>query len=204
MTSIAGEATPSPSEQQLVGKAKAGDREAFLKLITPYYERVYATAVRLLGNSDDADEVTQEAVLRTFWKIQTFHGQAHFYTWLYRTALNLCYRRLSDTQAKIASAAVRLDETAETEEGLSRQPSLTGRELSPREDLERREEVALVRRALASLDERDFQILVLREFEELPYELISQRLKLSKGTVMSRLHRARIALAKRLKELGVG
>lgn len=190
-------------EEQLVGKAKAGDREAFLKLIEPYYERVYATAARLLGNADDAGEVTQEAVLRTFWKIQTFHGRAHFYTWLYRTALNLCYRRLSDTQAKIANGALRLDEAQESEEGILRQPAVAGSELSPREDLARREETALVRKALASLDRADFQILVLREFEGLAYEAISERLKLSKGTVMSRLHRARIALAKRLRQLGV-
>lgn len=190
-------------ERELVARAKQGDREAFLKLIQPYHERVHATAVRLLGNLDEAAEVTQEAVLRTFWKIQSFHGHAHFYTWLYRTALNLCYRRLSDTHAKIERRSLSLDQPLEDDEGSIQQVPLPDRKPGPRERAERQEEVQLVRRALAGLARRDFQILVLREFEELSYEEIAGRLKLSKGTVMSRLHRAREALAERLKELGV-
>lgn len=195
--------TGRDSEKSLIRQAKAGDRDAFVHLIQPYYERVYATAMRLLGNLEDAADVTQEAILRTFWKIQTFHGRAHFYTWLYRTALNLCYRRLSDTQRKIARRAFSLDEEREGEEGQARGLLLPGREPSPREELQRKEEVELVRQALTSLDPSGFQILVLREFEELSYEEIARRLAIAEGTVMSRLHRAREALAKRLTELGV-
>lgn len=190
-------------EKTLVARAKEGDREAFLKLIRPYHERVHATAVRLLGSVDEAAEVTQEAILRTFWHIQSFHGHAHFYTWLYRTALNLCYRRLSDTHAKIQHRSFSLNQPLEDEEGGVQEVSLPGREPGPREGAERQEEIQLVRRALAGLAKNDFQILILREFDELSYEEIAGRLKLSKGTVMSRLHRAREALAKRLKQLGV-
>lgn len=190
-------------EKSLVALAQQGDREAFLKLIQPYHERVHATAVRLLGNADEAAEVTQEAILRTFWKIQSFHGHAHFYTWLYRTALNLCYRRLSDTHAKIQRRSLSLDQPPEDDEGSVQEVALPDRHPDPREGAERQEEIELVRRALTGLALKDFQILVLREFEELSYEEIANRLKLSEGTVMSRLHRAREALAKRLKELGV-
>ena len=191
------------NEQKLVGRAKRGDRDAFMTLIQPYHERVHATAVRLLGNADDAAEVTQEAILRTFWHIQSFHGHAHFYTWLYRTALNLCYRRLSDAHAKIQRRSFSLDQPLEEEGDTPREPVLPNRQMSPREGAQRHEEMDLVRRALAGLDRKDFKILVLREFEELSYEEISNRLNLSKGTVMSRLHRARESLAQRLNELGI-
>jgi RNA polymerase sigma-70 factor, ECF subfamily len=190
-------------EQDLVARAKRGDRDAFLKLIQPYHERVHATAVRLLGNADEAAEVTQEAILRTFWHIQSFHGRAHFYTWLYRIALNLCYRRLSDTHAKIRRRSFSLDQLSENDKGSPLEAALPDHRPSPRAGVQRQEEIQLVRRALSGLSPQDFQILILREFDELSYEEIADRLKLSKGTVMSRLHRARGALAKRLRELGV-
>jgi len=190
-------------ETKLVRLAQSGDREAFLKLIEPYHRRVHATAVRLLGNTEDATEVTQEAILRTFWKIHSFRGQAHFYTWLYRTALNLCYRRMSDPSAKIANRQVSLDAPREDEEGAAREVALPARGSSPRDEVIGSEELAILRQALGSLHPRDFEILVLREFEELSYEEIAKRLKLPAGTITSKLHRARTALAKRLKELGV-
>ncbi|MBI3333591.1 MAG: sigma-70 family RNA polymerase sigma factor [Candidatus Omnitrophica bacterium] len=190
-------------ERELLRQARGGDRQAFLQLIQPYHERVYATAMRLLGNREDAAEVTQEALLRTFWKIQSFHGRAHFYTWLYRTALNLCYRRLSDTHAKIERRSVSMDQPREGEEGAPQEIPVPARGASPKEDAVRREEAKLVREALISLNRGDFEILVLREFEELSYDEIARRLKLPSGTVMSRLHRARQALAQRLRDLGL-
>ena len=74
---------------------------------------------------------------------------------------------------------------------------------SPREEAAGHETVALVRHALARLKREDFQILVLREFEGLSYEELAHRLKLPQGTVMSRLHRARLALAAQLTRLGL-
>lgn len=195
---------PEPDEERLVEQARAGDREAFLRLVEPYRQRVHATACRLLGNEEDALEVTQEVVLRTFWNIRRFHGRAHFYTWAYRTALNLCYRRLSDSHAEISRRSVSVDSRfgpgEEEPPGGSQVPA---RAPSPREEASAREEIELVRRALGRLQPKDFQILVLREFEELSYEEIGTRLKISPASVPSRLHRARAALARRLKELGI-
>ncbi len=197
MTPIGGE------ELKLVRQAKQGDREAFLKLIQPYHERVYATAMRLLGNREDAAEITQEAILRTFWKIQTFHGRAHFYTWLYRTALNLCYRRMSDTSAKIRARSVSLNENPEGPEGNPQMVEIPAQGRSPRDEAVHAEEMELVRQALSSLRPADFQILVLRELEGLSYDEIAERLGLPTGTIMSRLHRAREALGRRLRDLGL-
>ena len=182
------------------GDAKAS-RDAFAELVAPYRSRVYATAVRLLGNRDDAMEVTQETLLRTFWKLTGFHGTAHFYTWLYRIALNLCYHRLETRRREppLRSAAGEGDGQWETPpEELLVDPSE-----SPREAASSHEASQMVREALAALKPGDFQVLVLREFEGLSYEHIATRLHLPKGTVMSRLHRARLALAEQLTRLGL-
>ena len=180
---------------------RRGDREAFAVLIDPYRERVYATALRLLGNREDAAEVTQEAFLRTFWKLTGFHGHAHFYTWLYRIALNLCYRRMASKRRepllRQPPGHEPLSEFSAPEELLP-DPAA-----SPRDALETQETASLVREALTALKPPDFQILVLREFEELSYEEMATRLNLPKGTIMSRLHRARLALAEQLTKLGI-
>ena len=96
-----------------------------------------------------------------------------------------------------------LDESPEGEAGVSLERILPDHRPSPREEISKEEEIQLVRRALTTLRPHDFQILVLREFEELSYEEIAQRLKIAIGTVMSHLHRARQALASRLKHLGL-
>lgn len=191
--------SPPRDEPGLLTRAQRGDREAFVALMAPYRERVYATALRLLGNAEDAAEVTQEALLRTFWKLTGFHGRAHFYTWLYRVALNLCYRRLEARRREQLAAADRDLDAAE--------PSLEERVVDPgagpREEVASREAVGLVRQALAHLKPSDFHLLVLREFDGLRYEELAARLHLPKGTVMSRLHRARLALAEQLTRLGL-
>ena len=188
-------------EQALVARAKRGDRKAFAALVEPYRERLYATALRLLGNHDDAAEVTQDAILRTFWKITGFHRKASFYTWLYRITLNLCYRRL-ETRRREPVLHPSSPQTAEDPEERPEE-LLPDTSISPHETAANQETAAMVRQALASLSPRDFQVLVLREFEELSYDEVARTLRLPKGTVMSRLHRARLALAAQLRKLGV-
>lgn len=187
-------------EERLLARARRGDRKAFAALAEPYRDRIYMTALRLLGNTDDAAEVTQDALLRTFWKLTGFHRRARFYTWLYRITLNLCYHRLDHRRREpliIPPVTDNGDELPRPEELV---PDPTK---SPRELASSQETSALVRKALAGLPPRDFQILILREFEGLSYEEVAKTLRLPKGTVMSRLHRARLALAQQLQKLGV-
>ena len=188
------------TELRLLAQARRGDRQAFEALLAPYRERVYATAMRLMGNREDAAEIAQEAFLRTFWKITSFRGHAHFYTWLYRITLNLCYRRLEARRREPLSPNT---PSPDGGEGPALEDSVPDGTASPFEVAASNETSALVRRALAALKPSDFQILVLREFEELSYEEVAARLHLPKGTVMSRLHRARLALAEQLSRLGV-
>jgi RNA polymerase sigma-70 factor (ECF subfamily) len=158
--------------------------------------------LRVLGNREDAAEVTQEAFLRTFWKITGFHGHAHFYTWLYRITLNLCYRRLEvrkrEPQLLAPNPANGHADEVPSPEELLMDPSDSACDVAGQQ-----ESIQLVRQALAALKPRDFHILILREFEHLSYDELAERLHLAKGTVMSRLHRARLALAEQLTRLGI-
>lgn len=194
---------PDPREEELLARVRRGDREAFAELVEPYQGRVYAAVKRLVGNPEDAAELAQEAILRAFWKVTGFHGRSHFYTWLYRIAMNLAYRRLVQRRRESLEGAGVLSAGA-GEEGPPPQPQVPSAAPSPRQEVADREQQALVRQALSQLKPDDFQILVLREFEELSYEQIARRLQIPEGTVMSRLHRARLALAEQLAQMGLG
>ena len=187
-------------EEALLARARRGDRGAFAALIEPYRDRLFATAVRVLGNPDDAAEVTQDALLRTFWKLTGFHHRARFYTWLYRITLNLCYRRL---ERRRREPLLSLPASESDERDARPEERLPDPAASPREAAASLETAALIRQALAALPPWEFQILILREFEGLSYDEVAQTLHIPKGTVMSRLHRARLALAAQLKTLGV-
>ena len=193
---------PQEQEQALLLRARRGDREAFVELLHPYQERVYGVALKLLGNREDAAEVAQEAFLRTFWKITGFRAEAHFYTWLYRITLNLCHDRLARRKREMPRYTPPAD-AEDPSDSSSQEIQLADPAASPREQAAQSERIALVRQALARLDEGDFQLLILREFDHLSYEELATVLGVPQGTVMSRLHRARLALAQELKRMGI-
>ena len=170
-------------------------------MLKPYQERVYGVALKLLGNREDAAEVAQEAFMRTFWKITGFRAEAHFYTWLYRITLNLCHDRLA--RRKREGPRVAPSQPEDSADGFSSELQLEDPAASPREQASQGERIALIRQALARLDEKDFQLLILREFDHLSYEELAMALGVPEGTVMSRLHRARQALTDELKRLGI-
>ena len=188
-------ATNPESEGLLVARAQRGDRQAFESLVAPCAERLYAVAFRLLGNRDDAVELTEEAFLRAFGSLRRFRRGSHLYTWIYRILLNLCYRRLTTRRRELPESSF---PAPSDEEGSTFETHLVDPSSSPREEASRRETVSWVRQGLARLKPADYEILILREFEGLSYEELSRQLKVPRGTVMSRLHRARLALAEHL------
>lgn len=192
---------PQEQEQALLLRARQGDREVFVELLQPYQERVYGVAFKLLGNREDAAEVAQEAFMRTFWKITGFRAEAHFYTWLYRITLNLCHDRLARRKREGPRSAPPNPE--DSPDNPSPELQIADPAASPREQAAQSERIGLIRQALARLGEKDFQLLILREFDHLSYDELSMVLGVPLGTVMSRLHRARAALTEELKRLGI-
>lgn len=183
-----------------MSRCREGDREAFDQLVRQSQARIFNTAYRLLGNYEDARDATQDAFIRAYRAIKKFKGDASFYTWLYRIAINLCYKRLKSKHYRQRQWTVSLDEPILTKKGEVLR-SIASHAISPREALERKETQQEIQSVINSLAKRYRTVIVLRDIEDLSYREIAQILRCSVGTVKSRLHRARSLLRERLSFL---
>lgn len=175
----------------MIDRALAGDRHAFAELVRRNQERLFASMMQVTGSAEEAEEVTQEAFIRAFIKLDTFQRNSQFFTWLYRIAFNNAL-----TRRRKRSARVSLDQMHD-ENGVEFGAATAAVD----EGMLRDERVALVRRAIDSLTEEHRSILVLREMDELSYEAIAEILEISIGTVRSRLNRARRQLKRAIETI---
>lgn len=175
----------SDVDADLVRRYLEGDVEAFGTLVERHERRVYNLALRMTGREEDARDATQEAFLSALRKLQTFRGEAAFTTWMHRVTVNACYDLLRKRQR-----APLLRERVE-DEGSRPEPA------SP----DHADEIDLsidVRAALLQVP-LDFRaVLILCDVQDLSYEEAAQALGVPVGTVKSRLHRGRVALARAL------
>ncbi len=184
-------------ERQLVRLAQEGSPQAFEELVARYQPKVFSMALSFTRNREAADDLAQEVFLKAYLALPRFHGKSEFGTWLYRISVN----HIKDFLRKRGRAKeVSLDDVPEI--------SFSDREQAEKAELERETEArrSLIQRFVASLPEKYKVILTLRDIQGLAYEDISRILKLSPGTVDSRLHRARrmlrLKLAPHLTGLG--
>ena len=185
-------ADESPMDDaQLVQATLGGDRQAFGFLVHRYQDRLFNTLVRLTGSRHDASDLVQDAFIQAMVKLDTFRGDARFYTWLYRIAMNLSFsqRRKRRPVASVDVAKQRVGE----------EPVDQGQ--GPEQDLLQVERAQLVQQALLRVGDQHRQILVLREMENCSYDQIGEILSLPVGTVRSRLFRARLQLKEQLQNL---
>ena len=185
------------TEQELVQRARNGDQEAFEQLVRDNEKRIYNLVLRMVGNPDDALDLSQEAFLNAWKGLASFKGDSSFSTWVYRLASNVCLdilRSKKRRQDTIGSALSLDDEEAPPPPADDRQ--------RPDEQLERKERAQALHRALQALPNHHRQVLVMRELSGLSYQEISDALDLDMGTVKSRLTRSRLALKKILLEDG--
>ncbi|MFQ5525904.1 MAG: RNA polymerase sigma factor [Thermoanaerobaculia bacterium] len=177
-----------PLEQAAVRRCQSGEIEGLEALYGIYAEPVFRTCFRILGDRAAAEDQTHEVFIRLFEQIGRFDGRSRFSTWLYRLAVNHTLNRLRKRKRRSAKLQ-RFVRTAE----------LPARE-SPDRSILRREHVDHVKALLSRLPSDHRTILVLREIEELSYSEIAEVLGIARGTVMSRLHRARRELKRRWLE----
>ncbi len=165
----------------MIASALAGHRDAFETLVRIHETRLIAAMVHVTGNSHDAEEVTQEAFIRAFLKLDTFQQNSQFFTWLYRIGFNIALTRRRRLRPKVS-----LDQRRESigDDAIDPGPTIDAGLMTD-------DSIALVRGALARLTDQHREILVLREMEDATYEEIAEILQLSIGTVRSRLNRAR-------------
>lgn len=173
-------------DQELVAKAKKGDRQAFGRLVERYQQRVYALSYGIVRQREDAWDVAQEAFVKAYRNLGRFEGNSAFYTWLYRIAYNLSIDSLRDRARR---ETVDIDENRRLEEALAK--SGKGPLEHPDEMAARRELSNVLQKAMRQLSDKHRAIIVLREIQGLSYEEMADVLGISKGTVMSRLFHAR-------------
>lgn len=199
------EARPTEiTDDILVTRTLAGDTGAFRILVERYQQRVHAVALGVLGNFQDAEDVTQDAFLKAYRNLASFRGQSSFYTWVYRITFNLAIderrKRYRHVETSVGETAV-LDVVTEPRDRGG--PPLLSESPKPDEEAERGELREQIKRAIAGLSPEHRAVIMLREIEGLSYAEISNVVGCSKGTVMSRLHHARRRLKRALQGAGV-
>lgn len=181
--------------RQLIKSAQKNDLAAFERLVILYQKRVYNLAVRLTGNSLDAQDLSQEVFVRAFRSIAAFRSEADFGTWLHRITVNIWL----NSRRKQVIPTVSLDEQVDTGEGtVSREVGTLEEE--PETIVMKGELSELMQKSLEHLPREQKAVLVLRELEDCSYEEIATILNCSPGTVRSRLSRAREALRRQVVE----
>lgn len=169
-------------EHELIRRAGRGDAYAFEQLMTAHENRMYAVALRMCGNREDAQDCLQEAMLRVYRAISGFKGQSSFSTWVYRITMNSCLDELRRRKSKMASS---LD--AMLENGFA--PS--DEDDTPEQNSLRHEQRRALEKAIAGLPEDMRAAIVLRDVQGMSYDEIAQTLDANVGTIKSRISRGR-------------
>jgi RNA polymerase sigma-70 factor (ECF subfamily) len=183
-------------DEALVRAAQRGDMAAFEELVARHRDKIYARALALMRNEEEAIDLSQEAWVKAWQRLKQFQHESSFSTWLTRIVINLCLDRLRRQKRERAESIEALQEESGGVERLM--PVVT---VNPTAGLERAELRARIERALNQLSVAHRTVIVLHEFEGMEYKRIAQVMGCSIGTVMSRLFYARRRLASLLAEL---
>jgi RNA polymerase sigma-70 factor (ECF subfamily) len=184
----------------LVRRARAGDQRAFGLLVERYQKKVYAVALGMVKDAEEAMDVSQEAFVKVHRYLDRFKGDSSFYTWLYRITTNTCIDVLR-RRAVISQESVEYDDSVQLDLAEANLGALGSQvDASPARSALRRELGEKLEEALAQLPEKHRAILLLRELEGMSYEDLARTLDIPKGTVMSRLFHARAKVQRLLAD----
>lgn len=197
--------TPLPpasadNDLQLVQRTVAGDLRAYELLVIKYQRRIERLISRMVRDTDSVQDIAQETFIRAFKALHQFRGEAQFYTWLYRIAVNTAKKALLDMKRNpvISENALR---SGDDEDETSRLDQELSTDETPETVLAAREIAAAVNAAMEALPDELRQAVTLREIEGLSYEEIATVMACPIGTVRSRIFRAREAISARVRPL---
>ena len=182
-----------PTDDQLIRLCLEGEQRAFDTLAARHHRGVYNVVYRMLGNAEDAADLTQETFLRVYTRLDTFRQGAPFVAWVRRIATNLCIDHLR----RRGETTVSLDQQVEA--GIEQADTSAG--ASPEDKLEMTEDARRVMAAVQALPGKQRAVLVLRHVEELKVDEIARTLKMPEGTVKTLLFRGRRAVREMVGEL---
>lgn len=191
------------SDFALVQRTLAGDQRAYELLVIKYQRRVERLVARMVRDVDLIPDITQETFIRAYRALSQFRGEAQFYTWLYRIAVNTAKKQLLELKRDPLIYQSQMAGNDE-EDGGEHQPEQTigsGDGETPEAVLASKEIAQAVNEAMEALPEELRMAITLREIEGLSYEEIAQALDCPIGTVRSRIFRAREAISARIKPM---
>jgi RNA polymerase sigma-70 factor (ECF subfamily) len=192
----------SLSDTSLIERCQRNDVAAFNEIVGRYKNKIYNYVYRMVGNSEDADDLTQEVFVKMYLALDTFRNHSSLSTWLYRIAGNLCidsHRKRSRRETGFGGTISSLDEPIGgdgNDDGPSR--DIPDNTFEPAKVVARYEMDAHIQIALAKLPEKMRTVVILHDIEGLQYEEIAEVVSCPLGTVKSRLFNARTALRQHL------
>lgn len=202
------DATPPPTDQggradsdaMLVERAVAGDQRAFELLVIKYQRRIQRLIARMVRDVDLVEDIAQETFIRAYRALPQFRGDAQFYTWLYRIAVNTAKKFLLDFKRDptVSQGSFKLDEDGDETSWAGNEPIS---DETPESALAAKEIAVAVNAALEALPHDLRQALTLREIDGLNYEDISAVMNCPIGTVRSRIYRAREAISAKVRPM---
>ncbi|HEY7096635.1 MAG TPA: sigma-70 family RNA polymerase sigma factor [Terriglobales bacterium] len=188
---VSPEHTEAVSEQTLIRRVQNGETELFYELIRPYERAVFLSAVSILRNDADAEEVAQEAVLKGFKHLANFRHEAKFSTWLIQIAINEAKMKLRKDRRHLYES---IDEGKSTEDGDYIPADLADWREIPSDALEQAELREALNTALQSLPEKYRTVLILRDVQQLSIAETAQIMGISEENVKTRTSRARLQM----------
>jgi RNA polymerase sigma-70 factor, ECF subfamily len=199
-TPPAATATSAETDLMLVERTVAGDQKAYELLVIKYQRRIERLIGRMVRDADLVEDIAQETFIRAYRALAQFRGEAQFYTWLYRIAVNTAKKALGDLKRDMLVPENSLRGGGDDDETSAVENELTTAE-TPETVLAAKEIAAAVNSAMEALPEELRQAVTLREIEGLSYEEIAEVMNCPIGTVRSRIFRAREAISVRIKPL---
>ena len=192
---------PSDSDALLVERAAAGDQRAYELLVIKYQRRIERLIGRMVRDVDLVPDIAQETFIRAWRALHQFRGDAQFYTWLYRIAVNTAKKSLMELKRDPVLTEAALSSSSDDDDETSRRENELSTESTPESELAAREIAEAVNAAMEALPEDLRTAVTLREIEGLSYEEIAEAMNCPIGTVRSRIFRAREAISARVKPL---
>jgi RNA polymerase sigma-70 factor, ECF subfamily len=185
-------------DRMLVDRFKAGDQSAFDEMVLRYWDRIFVMVKQLLGNSQDAEEVTQDAFVRAHRGLANFRGDSAFSTWLYQIATNLARNKYWYWWRRKRDKSISFDQPLSEDASMTLSDVFASDVDTPKDDAIAHEFVERVAECMQMLNAKHREILILRNIQNLSYEEIAAVLNISVGTVKSRIARAREGLREKM------
>jgi RNA polymerase sigma-70 factor, ECF subfamily len=173
----------SAAEQDLIRQLQAGNEAAFQRFVEQYRSKVCAVAYRILGNRDDADDITQQVFVKVHSSIKSFEGRSSLYTWVRRITVNECFGFLRKKRLSASIEDGKVDGSLPTRVQMTPDPSPTSETLAVQRDF--------LSRLLARVPEQDRQLLLLRELEGYSVAQLAEAAGTSENTIKTRLFRTK-------------